>query len=156
MSATKTPPRGLQLAGLRLPIWLYRLRLGWLLGQRFLLLTHRGRATGRPRHAVLEVLGHDEGAYYVASGWGTSSDWYRNIQATPTATITVGRRTMAVEASVLEQADAADRLLDYARRHPGAFRELTAIMGGDRLPPTPDACRRLAESVPVIAFRIAG
>jgi len=31
----------------RLPIYLYRLDLGWLLGHRFLLLVHRGRESGR-------------------------------------------------------------------------------------------------------------
>jgi hypothetical protein len=33
------PKRGLMRLALRLPIWLYRARLGWLLGERFLLLT---------------------------------------------------------------------------------------------------------------------
>jgi hypothetical protein len=37
-----SPPRGLARLAFRLPIWLYRLRLGWLLGDRFLLLTHIG------------------------------------------------------------------------------------------------------------------
>jgi hypothetical protein len=54
------PPRGLLRLALRLPIWLYRWRLGWLLGDRFLLLTHTGRKSGLPRQVVLEVVHHDE------------------------------------------------------------------------------------------------
>jgi hypothetical protein len=41
---------------LRLPSYLYRLRLGGLLGHRFLLLTHRGRKSGLTRRTPLEVL----------------------------------------------------------------------------------------------------
>jgi hypothetical protein len=36
-TAIATAPHGLLRFGLRLPIWLYRLHLGWLLGNRFLL-----------------------------------------------------------------------------------------------------------------------
>ena len=48
-------PRGLACLAFRLPIGLYRLRLGWLLGDR-LLLTHIGRKSGLPRQAVIEVV----------------------------------------------------------------------------------------------------
>jgi deazaflavin-dependent oxidoreductase (nitroreductase family) len=153
MPTTKTPPRGLLLIGLRLPIWLYRLHLGWLLGGRFMLLTHRGRTSGLARRAVVEVIGHEDGAYFVASGWGTRSDWFRNIQATPSVTITVGRRTRGATAEVLPLDAAGERLHAYARQHPRAFRELTSIMTGDRVPATAEACRKMADSVPVVAFR---
>ncbi len=42
------PPRGLARIGFRIPIILYRLGLGGLLGTRFLLLTHTGRKSGLP------------------------------------------------------------------------------------------------------------
>jgi hypothetical protein len=35
-------------------------RVGWLLGHRFLMLTHRGRRTGRVYRTVLEVVARDE------------------------------------------------------------------------------------------------
>jgi hypothetical protein len=40
----------------RLPIHLYRLDLGWLLGHRVLLLSHRGRKSGLIRATPLEVV----------------------------------------------------------------------------------------------------
>ena len=40
----------------RAPVYLYRWRLGWLLGHRLLLLTHIGRRTGLRRQTVLEVV----------------------------------------------------------------------------------------------------
>ncbi len=54
------PPHGLMRWLLRAPVWLYRLRLGGLLGDRFLMLTHIGRNSGQPHQSVLEVVGHDE------------------------------------------------------------------------------------------------
>lgn len=55
----RTRPRGLVKRLLRLPALLYERDLGWLLGHRFLLLTHRGRTSGRTYRTVLEVLQFD-------------------------------------------------------------------------------------------------
>lgn len=70
-------PHGMVRLGFRLPIWLFRLHLGWLLGGRFLLLTHKGRTSGKLHQTVLEVLQHDQihDTYAVFSGWGEQSDW---------------------------------------------------------------------------------
>jgi hypothetical protein len=40
----------------KLPFVLYRLRLGWILGHRFMQLTHVGRRSGKVRRTVLAVL----------------------------------------------------------------------------------------------------
>lgn len=71
----KQPPKGLLRLMLRLPIWLYRLRLGRLLGNRFLLLTHVGRKTGLPHQTVVEVASHNgtKDRYVIASGWAEAS-----------------------------------------------------------------------------------
>lgn len=52
-------PTGFVLRLYRLPILLYRVNLGWLLGHRGLLLTHRGRKTGLLRQTVLGVIVYD-------------------------------------------------------------------------------------------------
>jgi hypothetical protein len=44
----------------KLPILLYRLHLGWLLGKRFMQITHVGRHSGKVRRTVLAVLRFDE------------------------------------------------------------------------------------------------
>ena len=79
------PPKGLRAIPWRLPILFFHLRLGWIFGHRALLLTHIGRMSGLPRHAVLEVIQYeiDTNLHYVASGFGEKSDWYRNIKKTP-------------------------------------------------------------------------
>lgn len=84
-----TPPRGLARLFYRVPILFYRAGLGWLLGSRFLMLTHTGRVSGLPRRTVLEIVRTDEasGAYYVVSAWGEKSDWLRNVRQGPKVVI---------------------------------------------------------------------
>ena len=124
-------PSGCLKIGFRLPIYLYRLGLGGLLGKRFLHLQHTGRKSGLPRENVLEVAGYDEATdtYYVVSGYGKQSQWYRNLLAQPAAKIQVGWRRCAVTATPLAP-DASGRfMVDYARRHPAAARNLAKILG---------------------------
>src|SRR4051812_4666287 len=79
---------------MRLPIWLYRLGFGWLLGERFLLLNHVGRNSGRFWRTVLEVVAHDQrtDTYLIASGWGEHADWLRNIAHNPHVLVYAGAR----------------------------------------------------------------
>jgi deazaflavin-dependent oxidoreductase (nitroreductase family) len=146
------PPRGLTRLAARLPIWLYRARMGWLLGDRFLMLTHTGRKSGLRRQVVLEVVHHnkDAGTYVIASGWGEKSDWFRNIQKTPRVTVHAGSRRFEAVAVRLSLEEAERELLDYAQRHPTAFRELAGFMAGQRLSGTPEDCRLLARSIPLV------
>ena len=155
-SKLRKRPSGLLRFALRVPIWLYRLHLGWLLGQRFLLLTHVGRNSGQTRQTVIEVVKHDEqsDSYFVVSGWGKKADWYRNIHKNPDVVITVGRRKLQVRAEDVPLPEAIDILEEYARRYPLAFKELTGLFLGERLQPDRDSSQRLAESLPMIAFRL--
>ena len=124
-------PRGLARLAFRIPIWLYRAHLGWLLGYRFVLLTHTGRKSGLPRHTVLEVVRYDKltGACIVASGWDTKSDWFQNVTANPKIVIQIRNKRSAAIAERLSPEAGAQELLDYARRHPLALRELVAVHG---------------------------
>jgi deazaflavin-dependent oxidoreductase (nitroreductase family) len=125
------PPRGLSRFLFRLPIWLYRFRLGWLMGGRFLLLNHIGRKSGQPHQTVLEVVRHDKqtDTYIIASGFGEGSDWYRNLLKRPQVTIQVGSRKLAVVAERLSPPEGAAEMTDYAHRHPTAARNLARFMG---------------------------
>lgn len=140
--------------GLRLPIWLYRMRLGWLLGNRFLMLTHTGRKSGQPRQTVIEVVGHDKetDTYYVVSGWGKKSDWYQNLLKLPHTTIHVGRRKFRAMAEFIPSEKAIKILEVYAREHPLAFKELSGLFLGERMEPGSDAARTLAEKMPMVAL----
>lgn len=113
----------------RLPIWLYRARLGWLFGSRLLMLEHTGRRSGKKRYVVLEVVDRpDPGCYVVASGFGNASQWYRNVRAEPHARVYIGahRPALAV-ARLLGSEESAAAMKAYARRHPRAWTALTPV-----------------------------
>lgn len=130
-SATRKPPSGMTRWFFRQPIHLYRWRMGWVMGDRFLLLNHVGRNSGRPRQAVVEVVRHDpeSDCYVICSGWGEQSQWYQNVMAAPDVSIVVGRRRLAVHAQRLDAEAAGAAMVDYAARHPGAARKLAGYLG---------------------------
>ncbi len=125
----------------RAPIWLYRARLGFLLGQRLLLLRHTGRASGRQRSVVLEVVDRPRRApcswrplsVSGPSGSATSSP-------TPQVMVQLGsRRPAPALARVLSRAEAAAAIGRYASAHPRAWSRLRPVVE-DLLerPVTPD------------------
>jgi len=114
------PPKGFSRFLYRLPIVLYRLGLGILMGRRFLLLEHKGRRSGLARNAVLEVIRFDreEETYYVVSAFGKRADWYRNICKDPSVRIQVGWKWKNAQAQVLDGEQTEKEILAYARSHP--------------------------------------
>lgn len=114
----------------RAPIWLYRARLGAIFGGRLLMLEHRGRRSGARRHVVLEVIDNPEpGTYVVASGFGKSAQWYRNIEADPHVRVYLrSRRPRAAEAHPLDAGEAAAALRRYAGAHPRAWASLRPVL----------------------------
>lgn len=150
------PPTGLARLGYRLPILLYRLGMGSLLGTRFLLLTHTGRKTGKIRQTVLEVVRYDKdhSIFIVTAGFGRKSDWYRNIQANPRVKVQSGGRRWDMQARFLTTAEGGDEMLGYARRYPKTIRKLASLMGY-RLDGSEEDIRALGELLPLAAFEPA-
>ena len=125
------PPRGLSRLLWRAPIWIYRLGLGGVIKKRMLLLHHVGRVSGEPRENVLEIVDQDSetGSFTVASGFGKKSDWYKNIVKQPDVSITVGREEIAVTARPLAPDESGRAMVNYAKRHPKAAKNLMSICG---------------------------
>ena len=84
-------PEGLFKWILHLPVFLFRWHLGFLIGERFILITHVGRKSGRTYQTPPEVVEHDteSGEFIVSSGTGPGADWYRNIVANPVQEVQV-------------------------------------------------------------------
>jgi deazaflavin-dependent oxidoreductase (nitroreductase family) len=116
------PPSGKRRALLRAPIYLYRLGLGWLFGKHLLLLNHIGRVSGKQRQVILEVVENDrsDGSFVVASGWGPTAAWFRNILHTPQVSVQVGRHMIPVTAVPLTAEEGAEIFVRYAARHRAA------------------------------------
>jgi deazaflavin-dependent oxidoreductase (nitroreductase family) len=147
-------PAGWLRIAFQLPAVLYRLGLGWLFGHRLLMLTHRGRKSGRAYQTILEVVHYDPSTResIVVSGWGERADWYRNILARPPLEVQTGRERYVPLGRVLSVDEAYTVLVDYERRLPWPARPLARRLGftveGD------EAVRREhAASLLMIAFR---
>ncbi len=145
---------------LRAPARLYDWNLGWLLGHRFVRLTHIGRRSGRRYQTMLEVIGNglDQGEVIVIAGLGRSADWYRNVQAQPAAEIAIGRRRFRPTYRVLDESEAIATLADYERRNrlvTPAVRRVLSWLVGWKYDGSEDSRRRLVSQLPVIAFRPA-
>jgi deazaflavin-dependent oxidoreductase (nitroreductase family) len=147
------PPRGLKAIPWRLPIWLYRLHLGWLLGHRALLLTHTGRISGKARMAVLEVVKYDKdtNTHYVASGFGEKSDWYQNIIKNPNVTIQSAGQKVSVHAQRLPLDQSRKVFQEYTREHPNAIKNLAKLVGY-KIDHTEEGLQDFLDSIPLIAF----
>ncbi len=142
-------------AAVRFPITLYKARMGWLLGKRFLMLTHTGRKSGVERFTVLEVVDHDPdaGTYFVASGWGDKAQWLQNVEANPSAEITIGMKRTHVTAVRMSRQQSELVFIRYADIHPTAFKKLVKFMTGEEVEPDEAGARKLAETVPVVALK---
>lgn len=136
---------------------MYAHDIGWLLGRRFLQLTHTGRRTGRRHTTVLEVIGTSAaGELLVLSGFGARADWVRNLEAGGPASVTVGRRTSTAAHRVLDGGEATAALADYERRHRLVAPVVRAVLSrllGRRYRGTPEQRRLLAARLPVLALR---
>ena len=80
------PAGGWRKAMFKWPVQLWRLGLGPLLGRQMMLITHTGRKSGLPRRAMTERHVYN-GRAYAPSGFGGRSQWVKNLQVDPRATI---------------------------------------------------------------------
>ncbi len=147
------PPKGIKAIPWRLPIWLYRLKLGSLLGNRMLLLTHTGRVSGQSRKAVLEVIKFDKESTtpYVASGFGGKSQWFQNIIHTPEVKIQIGNKKFSAIAKRLPVEEAEKIFREYHKRHPNAIKNLSKMIGY-QISNDEESITAFMRTIPVVVF----
>ena len=141
----------------RVPVYFYRWKCGWLLGHRFLLLTHIGRRTGLRHHTVLEVVQYREQGpeAVVLSAFGRNPDWLRNIEKTPDPEVVIGSRCFVAAHRFLCEEEAVSVISDYEQRNRlirPIMRSVLSRLLGWRYDGPPDDRRRLVTQLPVIAF----
>ncbi|MDQ2903510.1 MAG: nitroreductase family deazaflavin-dependent oxidoreductase [Ktedonobacteraceae bacterium] len=146
-------PKGLLKWAFSLPRYLYRWHLGWLLGRRFLMITHLGRKSGRRRQTVLEVVSYDPATQecLVIAGYGVHSDWYRNIQVHPAIEVQIGCQRYTPQQRLFSSEETMHLLEEYQRHHPRAFREIIRFMGY-AYDGTPEALHAISEILRGVAL----
>jgi deazaflavin-dependent oxidoreductase (nitroreductase family) len=126
-------------------VWLYR-KTGGRLGGRMkgaplLLLTTRGRKSGKSRTTPLIYLEDGAELAVVASkgGWPEHPLWYRNLQATPEVQVEIGRDVRALSsrtANAEERQRLWPRLValysEYADYQSWSDREIPVVLLGPR------------------------
>jgi len=114
----------------KLPIFLYQLGLGWLLGTRFMQITHVGRHSGKVRRTILAVLRFDQKSkeIFAVSAW-KGSDWYYNIQASPALQVESGFLRYVPKQRTLSPEEITTAFIEYCRQHPIFSRMICRIPG---------------------------
>jgi deazaflavin-dependent oxidoreductase (nitroreductase family) len=120
-------PKGAVRLAIRLPLALYRLGLGMVIGAApIMILTTRGRRSGIPRHTALEYRQHGS-KYYLISAWGKRAQWVQNLLANPDVTIQCGNRTYPARARLVDDPGEAHRVVQlYQRQLPYIYDTLLA------------------------------
>ena len=125
------PPKGLKLKLFRAPLYLYRFKLGFLLGERFINLKHWGRKSGNLNETVIEVIDHDKakGKIYSASGFGEKSQWFKNISANNSVFVSIKNTDYKASARVIPDDEAEKVLLRYVKAHPNSIKGVARLSG---------------------------
>lgn len=127
----RSRPGRLALMVFRIPLVLYRHRVGWLLGRTFLRLVHVGRRTDEPHSMVAMVLSYDPGTRtaVICSGWGPRADWVLNLRARPASCVDIGRDTFVPSHRFLGEAEALAVTETFLHRHPLRARFISWVLG---------------------------
>lgn len=137
----------------KLPLLLYRFHLGWLLGKRFMQITHVGRRSGKVRRTVLAVLRFDRRTreVYVVSAWN-GSDWYYNIQSSPALQVETGFVRYVPVQRTLSAEEIARTFIRYCRKHP-IFSRMVCRIPGWKWDSSYEEFLALARTLHGVAFR---
>ena len=139
---------------LRAPLVLYRLGLSRFVPERYVVVEHRGRRTGRLYQTMLEVFAYDarNDEMLVVSGWGEQADWYRNLRAGGCVRVRSGTRVFEPYVRFLSMEAAESVHAGYLRSHPLAMRASMWLVG---MKPRGDEPleRQLAYAMPVLGLR---
>lgn len=126
--ASLSSPQALAKSIFRLPLYLYQ--LGWgpaLKWIPLLILTTEGRSSGQARHVVVEYRRHGS-KFYVVSGWGKNTDWYKNVLQNPRVTIQLGSEVLDAKAIPVDNPPEALSALYMFSRNSWIYESLFARM----------------------------
>ena len=121
-------------------------------GDLVLVLTTKGRKTGRPHVTPLQYERVDD-LIYVAAARGRQADWVRNIIACPEVEVEIADdRFLALADPIIDPAQIADFLELRLERHPKMIRAML-LLHGLSLRPNREQLEKLAEKLALVALR---
>ncbi|MGH7859704.1 MAG: nitroreductase family deazaflavin-dependent oxidoreductase [Candidatus Binatia bacterium] len=144
----------------RLPTVADRRGLRWLLNGRVMpggpivLLTHRGRRTGKAYTTPVEALVEDRerGEIVITPMRGERADWYRNILAGGVVNIRLRGESFQAQWRKLSEEESREALARYTHEHPLMGR--VVLLGMARVHHVSgDPLAAVAKAAPLLAFR---
>ena len=137
----------------KLPLVLYRIRLGWTFGHRFVLLTHVGRRSGQTRRTILAALHFDAQTKEIMaiSAW-SASEWYKNILASPALQVETGFTRYTPAQRFLTTEEIALLFEEYRRERP-IFSRMVCRIPGWKWDSSHEELLELAQTLRGVAFR---
>jgi deazaflavin-dependent oxidoreductase (nitroreductase family) len=135
------------------PRLVYALGLGRVMGRLVLLLTTRGRKTGKPRVTSLQYE-KVENRLLIGSMRGVEADWYKNILANSRIHVRIGSQRFEADAEAIQD---MEQVSDYVElrlsRHP---RMIGAMLRAEGMSPpwTRDKIAAYARNIAIIAIPI--
>jgi deazaflavin-dependent oxidoreductase (nitroreductase family) len=123
------------------------------MGRRFLVLTHRGRKTGKIRRTPMEVVCYDKETdeTFAISACGPKSDLHLNINHSPPVMVETGWKKFVPKFRVVPKDEERRRLAAYYSSHPTDAKVLAKrFMHVDE---SEEGFLGIADSLPTVAFR---
>jgi deazaflavin-dependent oxidoreductase (nitroreductase family) len=121
----------------------------------WIVVTTRGRRTGKPHTVVLDVVGYDAvtKTWYVQPAYGYESDWVRNVLANPSVEVEIDGRRSRGRVVEVTGSDGAEVVLRFIRSHPLYARLVVWMVGYvERIDLPDDELRAKLLATPVFAI----
>jgi deazaflavin-dependent oxidoreductase (nitroreductase family) len=146
-------PPAFMIPFMKMPLILYRLGLGQMLGKRFMLVTHVGRRSGKVYRTVLAALRFDDKTreIFAVSAW-SGSNWYRNIQVTPALEVETNGVHYAPVQHSLSPEEIAALFIEFRKEHP-IFSRMIARIPGWKIDSSYEEFLQLASTMRGMAFK---
>ena len=142
----------------RTPMPFYRYLPGFerIYGFQWILLTTKGRRTGRPRQVLLDLVAHDPvtDRYYVQPGWGRECHWVRNIEADPFVEAQIGRKHFRARVIDVSGPEGGAYVYAFARKHPILTAFVSWLIPSMALPKGSEAERKEWYSKHLLVFAV--
>jgi len=149
-------PGAMALGVFRIVPALYRVGLGRFLGRTFLLLTYKGRKSGKDYRAALMVLEYNgkTGESISLAMYGAQTGWMKNIVACPAVAVETAGKVYRPVQLFLSEDEALGVLTRFGKAHPWRVRLATRILGWGNLQNEAEL-RQFVKSKPFVGFRPA-
>lgn len=109
------PRQGWQKLAFRVPMLLWRLGLGPIVGRMIMVITTTGNKSKLPRHNMTEYYALN-GKKYTVCAYGEKAAWYKNIKADPRVTVQTAGGTQSMQAVRVTDDDELTQVVDLFMR----------------------------------------